>query len=109
MVNGYQQTCLIAAATDLGVFRELSASPRSVEDLANNLNANPDALARLIRALCGLGLAGEDDDRVWLTGAGRLLTGDGFASGLRAWTVLVSGEYLECWARLADSVRTGRS
>jgi hypothetical protein len=107
IVNGYQRTCLAAAAIELSIFDKLTAGERPIAELAKELEVDDGALARLIRALTVVGLTVQSADRVSLTDAARLLVKGGFASSLRAWTVLIGGEYLALWGRLADSVRSG--
>lgn len=107
MINGYRQTCIVVAAIRLGVFDRLAAGPVADAALAGELEADPGALSRLLRALAVLGLVDREDGASALTATGRLLTGAGFGAGLRAWAVLVGAEYMAAWGHLADSVRTG--
>lgn len=107
MVNGYQRTCLAAAAVELRLFDELAEGERTINDLATGLGVDEGALARFVRALAAIGLITQQADRAALTGRSRLLLAGGLASSLRSWTVLIGGEYLALWSRLADSVRSG--
>lgn len=107
MVNGYQQTCVVVAAIELGVFERLAGGPTTIDALAHDVGAQPAALARLVRALCTCGLVGGDGGNVALTTSGRLLLRTGFGAGIRAWAELVGAEYLGAWSNLAHSVQTG--
>jgi hypothetical protein len=109
LIDAYRQTCVVAAAVQLGVFEELARGEKTCDELAGTLLLHRDGLWRLLRALDALGLVARLGDRASLTNAGHLLTVGGFAPSLRAWTVLVGAEFLALWGRLADSVRTGRS
>lgn len=109
MVNGYQQTCLVAAAVQLGLFERLADGAQTVGALADELAVDRNALARLVRALTAIGLVSTKGDCAALAAGGRLLLKSGFASGIRAWTLLIGGEYLRSWGNLAESVRTGGS
>jgi hypothetical protein len=107
MVNGFQRTCVLVAAVELGVFEALATGRRDAEALAAELGVDRPTLSRLLRALAVLQLASLDDSGAMLTSSGRLLLKGGFASGVAAWISLIGGEYLSLWGRLSDSVRTG--
>lgn len=107
MINGYQQTCLLVAGIQVGLFEALAGGPVTIADLASALPADERNLARLVRALKLLDVVTQDGVSVSLTGKGRLLLADGMGAGLRAWTELIGGEYLAAWGQLAHSVRTG--
>jgi hypothetical protein len=109
MVNGFQRTCVLVAAVDLGLFEALARGRRPVAALATDLRVDCPTLSRLLRALAVLQLATQDGDCVALTPSGRLLVKGGFASGVAAWISLIGGEYLSLWGRLSDSVRTGEA
>jgi hypothetical protein len=109
MVNAYRQTCVVAAAVELKLFEKLAIAEATVDELAGALRVDCGGLGRLLRALAALGLVTRREERATLTNAGRLLSAGGLADGIRAWTVLIGGEYLSLWGRLADSIRAGRS
>jgi hypothetical protein len=104
MINGYHQTCVIVAASHLGVFKHLASGPVAEEILAKRVCADPPSLHRLLRALKALSLV-DGDGEVELTGMGRLLVPDG--CGLAEMSILVGAEYLRSWADLPFSVETG--
>ncbi|HVM12090.1 MAG TPA: methyltransferase, partial [Actinomycetota bacterium] len=105
LLNGYRTTSLIVAAVQLGLPEHLAQGPVSPEPLAERVDADADALVRLLRGLAALGLVEENDDGHALTDAGaELLPG----RPLRDLAVLVGEEYLPAWSRIADGVRTGR-
>ncbi|HEY4055965.1 MAG TPA: methyltransferase, partial [Kofleriaceae bacterium] len=106
MVNGYQETCIVVAALQLGMFEQLAKQPRKPAELAQDIGADPIAVGRLVRALAVLKLV-EGTDEIALTGSGKLLLEKGFGAGIRAWALLVGGEYLAAWGNLAHSVKTG--
>ncbi|HEY4181386.1 MAG TPA: methyltransferase [Kofleriaceae bacterium] len=106
MVNGYQETCIVVAALQLGVLDKLAAKPSTAEALATEVGADPVALGRLLRALRVLHLV-DGADEVSVTPTGKLLLEKGFGAGIRAWALLVGGEYLAAWGQLAHSVKTG--
>lgn len=108
LINASWTTQAVHAAVELGVPDLLAAGPQRAESLARASGCDPDALARLLRALATLDLCRERDGAYELAPAGALLRSDAPVS-LRAWTIQ-AGRYLwPAWGRLAESVRTGTS
>jgi hypothetical protein len=104
MMNGYQQTCVIFAASELGIFEHVALGPLAEETLAERVSADPRALHRLLRALRSLSLV-DGEREVELTAMGRLLVP--CEPGLADMSILIGGEYLQSWGALHYSVRTG--
>jgi ubiquinone/menaquinone biosynthesis C-methylase UbiE len=108
LINASWTTQAVYAAALLRIPDLLSDGPRSAESLAGATGCDPQALARLLRALASLDLCRECGDAFELTPLGALLRADAPAS-LRAWAIH-SGRYLwPAWGRLAESVGTGAS
>ncbi len=111
IVAGWRTQALHAAVT-LGVPDALAGGAQSPASLADQLQCHADALQRLLRALCTLGVCRERADaRYALTAAGRGLCTDppeGTPS-LRDLVRWWGGPLWPMWAELAYSVRTGRS
>jgi hypothetical protein len=61
LLRGSLVTQLIHVAAALGIADLLSAGPKSSRDLAIAVNANPEALYRVLRALASLGIFTETD------------------------------------------------
>lgn len=59
-LSDYSTPLAIRALNDLGVFDALADGPRTAEELATATGGRADALYRMLRALCGLGLFTED-------------------------------------------------
>lgn len=59
LLTGYQPAMVIIAAGRLGLFDELDNEPRTVDEVADRLKANPSALGALLRSLVAIGLAVE--------------------------------------------------
>lgn len=100
----------ITAAAELGVADALAKGPLSAEDLAARVEADPDALARLLRALIGIGVFRRcRDGRYALTPLAETLRTDGPESvaGMARW--IGSPQHREHWSHVADSIRTGKS
>jgi hypothetical protein len=100
----------ITAAADLGVADALAAGPLSIDELAARVEANPDALGRLLRALIGSGVfAQRDDGRYDLNPAADVLRSDAPASMAASARFVGSRWHREHWSLLTDAIRTGKS
>jgi hypothetical protein len=99
----------IRVAATLRLSDHIGDRARSAGELAISTGTDPDALARLLRYLCCLGLYRESaSDRFELAPAGRTLI-DGSLGGLRLWLDLDSagGRMDLALAGLLHAVRTG--
>jgi O-methyltransferase domain len=65
LMRGALGTRALAIVADLGVARALAGGPRRVEHLARELDADPDALRRLLRALASEGVFAEQERGVF--------------------------------------------
>jgi hypothetical protein len=110
LINGYQVTQALAAASQLGIPDLLKDGPRSVAELAAACRAHEPSLYRLLRALATVDVAHERDGRVFeLAPLGRFLRSDDPAT-LAPWLAQVTRPYFqEAWSHLVDSVRTGET
>ncbi len=100
----------ITAAADLGVADALAKGPMSADELAAAVNANADALSRLLRALIGRGIFRQRrDGRYDLTPLADTLRRDAEVS-IAAWAQwLGAPQHREHWSHFTDAIRTGRS
>ena len=110
MVTSYWVPQSIHAAAELGIADALAGGPRNSAEIARAVDAHPDALRRLMRALVALDLCRMTDDGAFaLTPLGECLRSDSRDS-VRAWVLLVVGtQCWTSWGRLVECVRTGRS
>ncbi|WAJ43632.1 methyltransferase [Mycobacterium sp. Aquia_216] len=100
----------ITAAADLGIADALAKGPLSAEALATEINADADALGRLLRALITRGVFRQRrDGRYDLTplAATLRLDADVSLAGEARW--LGAAQHREHWSHLTDAVRTGRA
>lgn len=109
LLRGSLVTQLIHVAAALGVADHLSAGPKSSQDLAKAVNANPEALYRVLRALASLGIFVETDPGTFsMTPLAEPLQSD-VPGSLRASAILYGASW---WWRacgeLLHSVRTGQ-
>jgi hypothetical protein len=110
LVNGYQITQAIHVAAQLDLADRLAAGARTSEDLAAEVDAHPDALYRLLRALAAVGVLREEDGRSFgLTPVGERLRSD-VPGSLHGWARFVGRpSFWQAWGALLHSVRTGEN
>jgi hypothetical protein len=110
MMNGYQLTQLIYIAAKLRIADHLAEGPRGVKDLAAVTNSHEDSLYRILRALAGLGVFREEDERRFrLTPAAEILR-SGVPGSLRASAETRGEDWTwRAWGALRESVRTGKT
>ena len=110
LINGYQVTQAIHVAAVLGIADLLADGPRTSDDLAVATDGAPDALYRLLRALAGVGVLREEEDRRFaLTELGACLRSDA-PEPVGGWAAFVGRPYhWQAWGALLHSVRTGEN
>jgi O-methyltransferase/methyltransferase family protein len=95
----------IYAAAKLGIADRLADGPRTSAELAEQVGADADSLARLLRLLAGLGIVTADGDRFGLTSRGALLrSGPG---SMRDLAICYGEQFYPPLAQLPHSIRTG--
>lgn len=108
MVMGVWVAQIASAVAQLGIADNIAKGKVSVDELAADASANPDALYRLLRAAASAGLCAETAPRHFaLTPVGDALRSDAPHS-MRDFVVAETapGHWLP-WGRLADAVRRG--
>ena len=110
LVNGYQVTQAIHVAAVLGVPDLLAHGPRESDELAEECDADPGSLYRLLRALASVGVLEEQEDRRFtLTPVGERLRSD-VSGSLDGWARFVGRPSIwNAWAALEHSIRTGEN
>jgi DNA-binding transcriptional ArsR family regulator len=108
VINAWSAQAITAAA-DLGIADELAKGPLAVDELASAVNADADAIGRLLRALTSRGIFRlRRDGRYELTPLGDSLRSDAEVS-LRGFArFLGAPQHREHWSHLTDAIRTGR-
>ncbi|MDT5010350.1 MAG: hypothetical protein QOH57_1967 [Mycobacterium sp.] len=100
----------ITVVAELGVADALADGPLPIDELAARVNADPDALSRLLRALIGRGVFGRRRDGCYqLNSLANTLRSDAPMSAVWAARFYGSREQRERWTVLIDSVRTGKA
>jgi SAM-dependent methyltransferase len=107
LAQGAWLTQAIYAATKLGIADELRDGPRSADDVAKRVGADPDATYRLMRALASNGVLTLRRGRFRLTRVGQALRSDRDGSMAPFMALIGSPEHWEHWGALLHSVRTG--
>ena len=100
----------ITVAAQLGVADALADGPLTIDELAARVDADADALRRLLRALISRGVfRRRRDGRYELNSLADTLRSDAPVSMTWAARFYGSREQRERWTLLVDSIRTGRS
>lgn len=107
LINASWTTQAVAAACELDLPDRLALGPRQAHELALEAGADPDAVARLLRALATLEICDELASGCFALGRlGHLLRQD-HAHGLRRWALLNGGPLWTRWGALSDKIRQG--
>ncbi|QUR67496.1 methyltransferase [Mycobacterium spongiae] len=109
MVNAWTAQA-ISTAVELGIPDALRDGPLQLDELATRVDANPDAVRRLLRALIGRGIFRQRADGSYeLNSLAGPLRSDAPLSVAGIARLLGSRQHREHWSHLADAVRTGRA
>jgi SAM-dependent methyltransferase/DNA-binding HxlR family transcriptional regulator len=107
LISGMMRTQTIAAIAELGVADAIAAGTTRTAELAREVGADPDALARMLRLLEADGLVAQGAPGVWrLTETGELLRDDVDGS-MRDLARLFASELYEAWSGAVESLRSG--
>lgn len=109
MITGGWVAQAIYVAARLGIADVLAADgPRSPHELAERVDADPDALHRVLRALAGIGVFTEREDGAFaLTDIAECLRSD-VPGSQRAFAVMMGNpEVWQSWGHILHTVRTG--
>jgi hypothetical protein len=109
ILNGAHAAGAVACLAQLGIPDLLNDSPRSSEDLAKEIGADPHALYRLMRATACAGVLSEGPEGVFSqTPQSAVLRSDATPS-LRAFAMLYGREWHGVgWSHLEYCIRTGK-
>jgi hypothetical protein len=108
LVNGFVQTQIIAVAADLGVADVLHGGPMTVDQIAESVNADPQALSRVIRSLASIGIFTDNGDGTYQQNPLSETLRSDVAGSLQAFAVLYGQDWYRVpWTKLTEHVRTG--
>jgi hypothetical protein len=110
MTNGFQLTQLVYIAAKLRIADHLANGPRTVNELAAVTGSHADSLYRILRALAGLGVFREEENRRFrLTPAAEILR-SGVPGSLRASAEARGEDWMwRSYGALRESVMTGQT
>jgi hypothetical protein len=107
---GLGRTMALHAAVVLGLADQLADGPRSLEALAEAVGADPDALARLLRALATGGYFTRDKDGRWRNNRRSAALRRGAPGSLANFVdYMGSAANVHAWADFPATVRYGRN
>jgi hypothetical protein len=107
-ISGYYwRTCALHAGVKLGLFTAIGATPLTAAEAAARVQGSQDGVERLLNALAAMGLLSKKDGRFACPPAvQRLLAKD--SPNYIGHIILHHHHLMESWARLDQSVRSGR-
>jgi hypothetical protein len=109
LLAGFQVAQALYAAAALGIPDALASGPRTMDEVADVLQLDRDASARLARTLGSIGLFSVSDDGAYeLTPLGATLTSDA-PDSMRDLALMWMETHYAPFARLSETIRTGRS
>jgi hypothetical protein len=106
LLAGFQISQALYAAAKLGIPDQLAQQPQTAAELAERLQADPAATARLVRDLAGLGVFAAAGNRWELTPLGQTLVSDTPGS-VRDLALMWMETHYAPFGRLLDTIRTG--
>jgi hypothetical protein len=108
ILMGVMNSAAVSAIARLGIPDLLQSGPKTVEDLANAVDAKPELLYRLMRATAGLGILAQTTDGKWQqTPMSDVLRSDATET-LRHFACLLSDDWhVRALGSLDETVRTG--
>jgi hypothetical protein len=108
VAGGYCVSRCLHVVADLGVADFLDAAPRTAQELAKDLGADPDALRRILRLLAAHGIFDAQGDTFQHSAASRLLRSD-HPQSMRAFARMIGLPInWTIYGAMGHSVKTGR-
>jgi acetylserotonin N-methyltransferase len=107
LLQAFRWSKTMFAAVSLGVFDALTEGPLSLEMLVRKLEANPDALGRLLDGCVGLQLLDRDDRGYRNTPASAAYLCRKSPVNVASYIHYSNAYYWKLWANLEDAVREG--
>jgi hypothetical protein len=99
----------VSCLAQLGIPDLLEAAPKSAEELAKEIGADPRALYRLMRATASVGVLSEGPDGKFSQTPMSAVLRSNATPSLRAWTIMGGREWHgRGWSNLEYCVRTGK-
>lgn len=97
-------------AAELGIADQLEQGPQTAEQLARVVDANPDALDRMLAFLVSAGLLGRARDGRYRNNAVSNRLRRNHPQSVRDWILFTGADWVwDIWNQLGHSIRTGES
>lgn len=110
MITGYWVSQIIYAAAKLGIADHLKTGEHHYTELAKNIEAHPDALYRLLRALASVGIFAETKPGTFITTPLAVLLQSDSDGSLRDMSIMMGDkEHYGSWGNIIYAVKTGDS
>ncbi len=109
LINGFYVAGAVSCLAQLGIPDLIDTAPKSADELAAKIGADPQALYRLMRATACVGILSEGPDgKFSQTTTSAILRSDATPS-LRAFAIMTGREWhARGWSHLDHCVRTGK-
>ena len=109
LITGYWISQAVGAVARLGVADRLAHGPRTCDELAPEVGADPQALYRVLRLLASIGVFVQAAPRSFeLTALGETLRSDTPGSVRNFAITETAPGHWQPWGRLDESIRTGQ-
>ena len=110
LVNGFRVSQALHVAAVLGVSDVLAGGPVSVEGVAGAVDADPDSLRRLLRALAAVGVYVETESGDFANSELSEALRTGVPGTVNAWATFIGEPYYwQSWGHLLHIIRTGEN
>jgi SAM-dependent methyltransferase len=106
MASAFQESCLLFAASDLGIFKQLSLSPATSDELASALNLNPRGARLLLDACTAIHLLQKEGDTYSNSPEAAIFLVPGKPSDLSN-ALRYNRDVYSAWGKVAQLARSG--
>jgi SAM-dependent methyltransferase len=106
MASAFQESCLLFAASDLGIFKQLSSAPASSEEISRALSLNPRGARLLLDACTAIRLLQKEGDQYSNSPEAAAFLVPGQPSDLSN-ALRYNRDVYNAWGKVAQLARTG--
>lgn len=106
MASAFQESCLLFAASDLGIFQQLSSSPATSDELSQALGLNPRGTRLLLDACTAIRLLQKEGDQYSNSPEAAAFLVPGQPSDLSN-ALRYNRDVYNAWGKVAQLARTG--
>ena len=108
LAHGFYFSCGLYATVRIGLADALFHEAKTPARLALELNADADALKRLISFMISINVFENCDEKIKLTESGKFLTSNHANSLAKEISMFSGGETYQAWGNVMTSLRTGK-